>query len=317
MAKERDQKTAKKPAKKASTTPVRAAKAAKKGARKEPEKVPAQRQARQPGIEAEMTPRPRSEDAGQRGSGKLEGKVAIITGGDSGIGRAVAIAFAREGADVAVLYLDEQQDAEETRRKIEEKGRRCLLIAGDVGDEGFCQEAVERTVRELGGLDVVVNNAAEQHPQEGLEGISREQLERTFRTNIFGQFFLTRAALRHLGEGSAIVNTTSVTAYEGNPQLIDYSSTKGAIVAFTRSLAKNLAARKIRVNAVAPGPIWTPLIPATFPPEKVESFGKDVPLGRPGQPEEVAPCYVFLASDDASYMSGQVLHPNGGEVVNG
>jgi NAD(P)-dependent dehydrogenase (short-subunit alcohol dehydrogenase family) len=320
MAKERDQKTAKKPAlkagkKTASKTPVRAA--AKKGARQEPEGVPAQQQARQPGIEAEMTPRPRSENAAERGSGKLEGKVAIITGGDSGIGRAVAIAFAREGADVAVLYLDEHQDAEETRRKIEEKGRHCLLIAGDIGDEGFCQDAVERTVRELGGLDVVVNNAAEQHPQEGLEGISREQLERTFRTNIFGQFFLTRAALRHLGEGSAIVNTTSVTAYEGNPQLIDYSSTKGAIVAFTRSLAKNLAARKIRVNAVAPGPIWTPLIPATFPPEKVESFGKDVPLGRPGQPEEVAPCYVFLASDDASYMSGQVLHPNGGEVVNG
>jgi NAD(P)-dependent dehydrogenase (short-subunit alcohol dehydrogenase family) len=324
MAQERDRKTAKKPAPKvgkktagkktASKTPVRAA---KKGARKEPEGVPAQRQARQPGIEAEMNPRPRSEDAGQRGSGKLEGKVAIITGGDSGIGRAVAIAFAREGADVAVLYLDERQDAEETRRNVEEKGRRCLLIAGDVGDEGFCQDAVERTVRELGGLDVVVNNAAEQHPQEGLEGITSEQLERTFRTNIFGQFFLTRAALRHLGEGSAIVNTTSVTAYEGNPQLIDYSSTKGAIVAFTRSLAKNLAARKIRVNAVAPGPIWTPLIPATFPPEKVESFGKDVPLGRPGQPEEVAPCYVFLASDDASYMSGQVLHPNGGEVVNG
>jgi NAD(P)-dependent dehydrogenase (short-subunit alcohol dehydrogenase family) len=319
MPKERDPKGAKKAASKKAAAKTAQKNTAKKkvAAQGRPEKLPPQKQDRQPGIEAEMTPRPRSEDAGQRGSGKLEGKVAIITGGDSGIGRAVAIAFAREGADVAVLYLDEQQDAEETRRNIEEKGRRCLLIAGDVGDEGFCQDAVERTVRELGGLDVVVNNAAEQHPQEGLEGITREQLERTFRTNIFGQFFLTRAALRHLGEGSAIVNTTSVTAYEGNPQLIDYSSTKGAIVAFTRSLAKNLAARKIRVNAVAPGPIWTPLIPATFPPEKVESFGKDVPLGRPGQPEEVAPCYVFLASDDASYMSGQVLHPNGGEVVNG
>jgi NAD(P)-dependent dehydrogenase (short-subunit alcohol dehydrogenase family) len=285
--------------------------------RKEPKKIPPQKQDRQPGIEAEMTPRPRAEDPSQRGSGKLDGRVAIITGGDSGIGRAVAIAFAREGADVSVLYLNEHQDAEETQRLVEEKGRRCLLIAGDVGDEDFCREAVERTVRELGRLDVVVNNAAEQHEQQSLEDISREQLERTFRTNIFGYFFLTKAALRHLGEGSAIINTTSVTAYRGSGHLIDYASTKGAIVAFTRSLAQNLAERKIRVNAVAPGPIWTPLIPASFPPDKVESFGKDVPLGRPGQPEEVAPCYVFLASDDASYMTGQVLHPNGGEVVNG
>lgn len=294
------------------------AKPAKKAAaKKAPKKIPAQKQDRQPGIEAEMTPRPRAEDPSQRGSGKLDGRVAVITGGDSGIGRAVAIAFAKEGADVSVMYLDEHQDAEETRRLVEEKGRRCLLIAGDVGDEGFCRQAVERTVRELGRLDVVVNNAAEQHEQQSLEDISREQLERTFRTNIFGYFFLTKAALRHLGEGSAIVNTTSVTAYRGSGHLIDYASTKGAIVAFTRSLAQNLAERKIRVNAVAPGPIWTPLIPASFPPDKVESFGKDVPLGRPGQPEEVAPCYVFLASDDASYMTGQVLHPNGGEVVNG
>ncbi|HEV2852923.1 MAG TPA: SDR family oxidoreductase [Thermoanaerobaculia bacterium] len=294
-----------------------AAKPAKKAVKAEPGKIPPQKQERQPGIEAEMTPRPRAEDPSQRGSGKLDGKVAVITGGDSGIGRAVAAAFAREGADVSVLYLNEHQDAEETRRLVEEKGRRCLLIAGDVGDEGFCREAVERTVREFGRLDVVVNNAAEQHEQQNLEDISREQLERTFRTNIFGYFFLTKAALRHLGEGSAIVNTTSVTAYRGSGHLIDYASTKGAIVAFTRSLAQNLAERKIRVNAVAPGPIWTPLIPASFDPDKVESFGKDVPLGRPGQPEEVAPCYVFLASDDASYMTGQVLHPNGGEIVNG
>jgi len=313
MAKERDPKGARKTAGK----PAQPAKKATKAGKKTGGKIPPQRQARQPGIEAEMTPRPRAEDESQRGSGKLDGKVALITGGDSGIGRAVALAFAREGADVAIVYLDEHQDAEETRQRVEEKGRRCLLIPGDVGDEGFCRKTVERTVRELGGLDVVVNNAAEQHEQKSLEDISREQLERTFRTNIFSMFFLTKAALRHLGEGSAIINTTSVTAYKGSGGLMDYASTKGAIVAFTRSLSQNLAERKIRVNAVAPGPIWTPLIPASFPPDKVESFGKDVPLGRPGQPEEVAPCYVFLASDDSSYMTGQVLHPNGGEVVNG
>jgi NAD(P)-dependent dehydrogenase (short-subunit alcohol dehydrogenase family) len=289
--------------------------ATKKGGKKTT--LPPQKQERQPGIEAEMTPRPRAEDAGYRGSGKLQGRAAIITGGDSGIGRAVAIAFAKEGADVAVLYLDEHQDAEETRRLVEEHGRRCHLIAGDVGDEGFCRRAVEEAVRELGRLDVLVNNAAEQHEQEKLEDISREQLERTFRTNIFGYFFMAKAALPHLGEGSAIINTTSVTAYRGSGHLIDYASTKGAIVAFTRSLAQNLAQRKIRVNGVAPGPIWTPLIPASFDEEKVASFGADVPLGRPGQPEEVAPCYVFLASDDGSYMTGQVLHPNGGEIING
>jgi NAD(P)-dependent dehydrogenase (short-subunit alcohol dehydrogenase family) len=305
---------AKKPAKKAakaSPPPKKAAKAGGASKKAAPKKLPPQRQSRQPGIEAEMTPRPRAEDPSQRGSGKLDGRVALITG------RAVAIAFAREGADVAILYLDEHQDAEETRRLVEEKGRRAVLIPGDVADEGFCRGAVERAVRELGRLDVVVNNAAEQHEQRGLEDITAEQLERTFRTNIFGYFFVTKAALPHLGEGAAIVNTTSVTAYRGSGQLIDYASTKGAIVAFTRSLAQNLAERKIRVNAVAPGPIWTPLIPASFPPEKVETFGQDVPLGRPGQPEEVAPCYVFLASDDSSYMTGQVLHPNGGEIVNG
>jgi NAD(P)-dependent dehydrogenase (short-subunit alcohol dehydrogenase family) len=263
-----------------------------------------------------MRPRPRHTDPGQRGCAKLEGKVALISGGDSGIGRAVAIAFAKEGADVAILYLDEHEDAAETKRLVEDKGRRCTLIAGDVGDEGVCRRAVARTVEELGRLDVLVNNAAEQHPQDSLEKISAAQLDRTFRTNIYSYFFLTKAALPHLGRGSAIVNTTSVTAYRGSSALIDYAATKGAIVAFTRSLSQALVERGIRVNAVAPGPIWTPLIPASFPGEKVETFGSDTPMGRAGQPEEVAPSFVFLASDDSSYVTGQVLHPNGGEIVN-
>ena len=278
--------------------------------------LPPQKQS-QPGVESEMTPRPKAQDDRHRGSGKLAGKVALVTGGDSGIGRAVAIAFAKEGADVAILYLSEHADADETRREVEKHGRRCLSMAGDAGVEAFCRDSVERVVSELGRLDVLVNNAAEQHVAQSIEAITEEQLERTFRTNIFAMFFLTKAALRHLREGSAIVNTASVTAYKGNPQLIDYSSTKGAIVAFTRSLSQALAEKQIRVNAVAPGPIWTPLIPATFPPDKVKTFGADVPLGRPGQPEEVAPCFVFLASEDSSYMTGQVLHPNGGSVVNG
>jgi NAD(P)-dependent dehydrogenase (short-subunit alcohol dehydrogenase family) len=278
---------------------------------------PPQRQT-QPGIEQEMTPEPDATRPQHQGTGKLAGKVALITGGDSGIGRAVAVLFAREGADVAIGHLaEEDTDANETVKLVEAEGRRCLTLPGDVGDEAFCQEAVARTVRELGRLDVLVNNAAEQHTTQSIAELSAEQLERTFRTNIFAMFFLTKAALPHLGEGSAIVNTTSVTAYQGNPSLLDYSSTKGAIVAFTRSLSQQLVSKGIRVNAVAPGPIWTPLIPATMPEEKVASFGKDVPMGRPGQPEEVAPCYLFLASDDASYMAGQVLHPNGGNVVNG
>jgi len=278
---------------------------------------PPQRQS-QPGIEQEMTPEPDSTRSQHQGSGKLAGKVALITGGDSGIGRAVAVLFAREGADVAIGHLaEEDTDTNQTVKLVEAEGRRCLTLPGDVGDEAFCQEAVARTVRELGRLDVLVNNAAEQHTTQSIAEISAEQLERTFRTNIFAMFFLTKAALPHLGEGSAIVNTTSVTAYQGNPSLLDYSSTKGAIVAFTRSLSQQLIDKGIRVNAVAPGPIWTPLIPATMAEEKVASFGKDVPMGRPGQPEEVAPCYLFLASDDASYMAGQVLHPNGGNVVNG
>ena len=278
---------------------------------------PPQHQDRRPGIESEMTPRPVAQDAAYKGTGKLRDRVALITGGDSGIGRAVAIAFAKEGAHVAISYLNEHQDAEETRRLVEQQGRRCVTIPGDIGDEAFCRHVVERTVGELGGLDVLVNNAAEQHPQDSIEQISAEQLERTFRTNIFAMFFLTKAAMPHLKEGSSIINTTSVTAYKGSPQLLDYSSTKGAIVAFTRSLSQALADKKIRVNGVAPGPIWTPLIPSTFPEEKVAQFGGNVPLERAGQPEEVAPSYVFLASDDGSYFTGQVLHPNGGTVVNG
>jgi NAD(P)-dependent dehydrogenase (short-subunit alcohol dehydrogenase family) len=281
-----------------------------------PQKPP-QHQDRQPGVESEMTPRPKAVDRRYQGSGKLAGKVAIITGGDSGIGRAVAHIFAKEGADVTVLYLNEHEDAEETKRLVEQEGRRCVTMAGDVGDERFCVASVERTVRDFGRLDVLVNNAAEQHPQESIEKITADQLERTFRTNIFSYFYMTKAVLPHLHEGGAIVNTTSVTAYKGSPHLLDYSSTKGAIVSFTRSLSQSLAGRRIRVNAVAPGPIWTPLIPSTFPEDKVRSFGAEVPLGRPGEPEEMAPSYVFLASDDASYMTGQVLHPNGGTVVNG
>lgn len=282
----------------------------------DPQLQPPQHQDQQPGLESEMTPRPQADDPKYRGSGKLEGKVALITGGDSGIGRAVAIAYAKEGADLSIVYLNEHQDAEETKRLVEAEGHRCLVIAGDIGDEKFCQQAVQQTVEGLGRLDILINNAAEQHPQDGIEKITAEQLERTFRTNIFSMFFLTKAALKHLKEGSAIINTCSVTAFKGSPQLLDYSSTKGAIVSFTRSLSQSLVERGIRVNSVAPGPIWTPLIPSTFPPEKVAEFGKDVPMKRPGQPEEIAPAYVFLASDDSSYMAGQTLHLNGGEVVN-
>jgi len=278
---------------------------------------PAQKQRTQPGRETLMKPKPRFDEPDRRGSDKLRGKVGLITGGDSGIGRAVAVAFAKEGADVAILYLNEHEDARETQRIVREHGRRCVAIAGDVGNEAFCEDAVRRVVAQLGRLDLLVNNAAEQHPQEGIESITAEQLERTFRTNIFSYFFMTKAALPHLHEGSAVVNTTSVTAYRGSAHLLDYAATKGAIVAFTRSLAQALAERKIRVNAVAPGPIWTPLIPASFPASKVKTFGSDVPLGRAGEPSEVAPSFVFLACNDSSYMTGQVLHPNGGEIVNG
>jgi len=264
-----------------------------------------------------MKPRPKAAAEKHRGSGKLRDKAAIITGGDSGIGRAVAIAFAKEDADVSVVYLEEEKDANETKRLVEKEGRECLLISGDVGQEKFCQRAVELTMKEFGKIDILVNNAAEQHLRESIEKITEKELERTFRTNIFSFFFMTKAAMKHLKKGAAIINTTSVTAYKGNPELLDYSSTKGAITTFTRSLSQALADKGIRVNGVAPGPIWTPLIPSTYPSKDVETFGSDVPLRRPGQPEEIAPSFVFLASDDSSYMTGQILHPNGGTIVNG
>jgi NAD(P)-dependent dehydrogenase (short-subunit alcohol dehydrogenase family) len=290
-----------------------AGKSSKKKAR------PPQTQPRQPGRQQLMVPEPVSINPMLHGAELLEGKTALITGGDSGIGRAVAWAFAREGANVAVVYLEEDEDAKDTQHGIEKYGAKCLLIRGDIGRQRFCRQAVEKTVKEFRRLDVLVNNAAEQHPTKQPEEITEKQLDATFRTNIYSMFFLTQAALPHLKKrkGSTIINTTSVTAYRGHEELLDYSATKGAIVSFTRSLSQMLAADGIRVNAVAPGPIWTPLIPATFDAEKVASFGSDTPLGRAGQPWEVAECYVFLASIESSYITGQVLHPNGGEVING
>lgn len=282
--------------------------------KKFPDSFPPQHQ-EPPGLESKMDPQPVSEDQDFKGCGRLKGKNAIITGGDSGIGRAVAIAFAKEGADVAVIYLNEEGDAKATQRRVEEIGRRCILISGNIGDEDFCQQAVNQTAEALGGIDIVVNIAGEQHPQDDLRKISKEQLRKTFETNIFGTIYITKAALDYLKEGSSIVNTTSITAYRGNEMLIDYSSTKGAVTAFTRSLARNLAKMKIRVNAVAPGPIWTPLIVSTFPEDNIPNFGQNNLFKRAGQPVEIAPSYVFLASDDSSYMTGQVLHPNGGTII--
>jgi NAD(P)-dependent dehydrogenase (short-subunit alcohol dehydrogenase family) len=266
-----------------------------------------------PGREAKLEPKPDWQPR-YPGSGRLKDKVAIVTGGDSGIGRAVAALFAREGADVAIVYLCEHEDAAKSKEIVEEEGRRAITIAGDIGSKEFCDDAVKRTVDAFGRLDILVNNAGEQHPDKDIRTITEEQLRRTFQTNIFGMFFMTQAARPHLGKGAAIVNCTSVTMYKGSPQLLDYSSTKGAITAFTRSLAKNLVKDGIRVNAVAPGPIWTPLNPfGGQPPEEIKDFGKDSPMGRPGQPNEVAPSFLFLACEDASYMTGQVLHPDGGE----
>lgn len=279
--------------------------------------LPPQHQNRQPGSEQEMAPQPVFIYDHYRSAGKLKGKVAIITGGDSGIGRAVAVHFAAEGANVLISYLNEHDDARATCEEIEKRGGEALSHAGDVAERAVCQELVQKALERWGRLDVLVNNAGEQHVCDGLEEIEQAQWERTFRSNVFSMFQLTKAALPHLREGGSIINTTSITAYQGNPKLIDYSSTKGAITAFTRSLSTNLAKRGIRVNGVAPGPIWTPLIPSTFDAESVVEFGANTPMERPGQPADVAPGYVYLASEDASYISGQVLHINGGKVVNG
>jgi NAD(P)-dependent dehydrogenase (short-subunit alcohol dehydrogenase family) len=270
-----------------------------------------------PGHESRMKDKPEWEPR-YPGSGRLEGKVALITGADSGIGRAVAALFAREGADIGILYLCEHDDAAKTKKIVEAEGRRAVAIAGDVGDKAFCELAVAKVVEKLGGLDILVNNAAEQHPDTDIRDITEEQLKRTFQTNIFGYFFMVQAARDHLKKGSAIINCTSVTMYQGSSELLDYSATKGAITAFTRSLSENLIEDGIRVNGVAPGPIWTPLNPSGgSTPEKLATFGEDTPMGRPGQPNEVAPSFLFLACEDSSYMSGQVLHPNGGTIVNG
>lgn len=270
-----------------------------------------------PGHESALEPKP---DWAPRypGSGRLKDKVAVITGADSGIGRAVAALYAREGADIAIVYLCEHDDAEKTAEIVRAEGRQAITIAGDIGDKDFCDKAIAEVIEKLGRIDVLVNNAGEQHPDKDITDITEQQLKRTFQTNIFGMFFMVQAASPHLKQGAAIVNCTSVTMYQGEPELLDYSSTKGAITAFTRSLSMNLVEKGIRVNAVAPGPIWTPLNPmGGASPEKLEKFGETTPMGRPGQPNEVAPAFLFLACEDASYMSGQVLHPNGGTIVNG
>ena len=270
-----------------------------------------------PGHESRLEPKPDWEPR-YKGSDRLKGKVALVTGADSGIGRAVAALFAREGADVAILYLCEHDDAAKTKEIVEKEGRQAITIAGDIGDRDFCDRAVEQAVKELGRLDILVNNAGEQHPDKDIRDITEDQLRRTFQTNIFGMFFMTQAARPHLKRGAAIINCTSVTMYKGSDDLLDYSATKGAITAFTRSLSQNLVKDGIRVNAVAPGPIWTPLNPmGGQPPEDMKDFGKNTPMGRPGQPNEVAPAFLFLACEDASYMTGQTLHPNGGVIVNG
>jgi NAD(P)-dependent dehydrogenase (short-subunit alcohol dehydrogenase family) len=280
-----------------------------------PKDLPKQKQATQPGEEQKMIPEPETIREGYTGSEKLKDKVALITGGDSGIGRSVAVHFAKEGANVAIVYLTEDEDAEETKRMVEKAGSKCLTLKGDLKEESFCKEVVRKTVKKFGGLNVLVNNAAMQFPKDEPEDISAEQVRKTFETNIYPYFFTVKEALKHLGDGDSIINTTSVTAFRGSSHLLDYSSTKGAITAYTRSLSKMLAEKNIRVNGVAPGPIWTPLIPASFDAKQVADFGKKVPLGRAGQPSEVGPAYVFLASKDSSYITGQIIHVNGGEIV--
>ena len=278
---------------------------------------PAQKQSRQPGFENEMNPEPEYIREGYKGSDKLKDKVAIVTGGDSGIGRAVSLHFAIEGAKVVIVYYDEDEDANKTKELIEKEGGECLLIAGDIGKEEFSKQIVDETLNQFGKIDILVNNAAEQHVLEDFMDITSDQLKRTFETNFFGMVYLTQAVMPHLKEGSSIINTSSITAYEGNPVLIDYSATKGAITSFTRSLSQNVVGKGIRVNGVAPGPIWTPLLPASFSEKQVDNFGGSQPMKRPGQPAELAPAYVYLASDDSTYVSGQMIHVNGGAILNG
>ena len=279
-----------------------------------PDKFPDQQQ-EQPGKEYKMKPEPEIIRKNYKGSGKLEGKNALITGGDSGIGRSIAVHFAREGANVAIIYLEENEDALETKKLVEQEGKQCLIIEGDLKKEEFCKKALQNTSNQLGKLNILVNNAAIQFPKENIDDISTAQIHKTFETNIYPYFYIVKEALQHLKEDDVVINTTSVTAYRGSEHLLDYSSTKGAIVSFTRSLSKMLANKKIRVNGVAPGPIWTPLIPATF--DDVTEFGQDTPMGRAGQPSEVGPAYVFLASEDSSYITGQIIHVNGGEIIGG
>ncbi|MGB3402566.1 MAG: SDR family oxidoreductase [Microcoleaceae cyanobacterium] len=282
-----------------------------------PDQIPPQSQDRKPSLESEMTPKPKYDDPNYKGSDKLLDKVALITGGDSGIGRSVAVLYAKEGADVAIVYLNEHTDAEVTKKAVESYGRRCLLIPGDIRNEDFCKEAVQKTVEEFGHLDILVNNAAEQYMEDTIDDIDSARLGSIFATNIFSMFYFAKAAKPHLKSGSTMINTTSINAYKGNAPLLSYSTTKGAILSFTRSISQSWLEEGIRVNAVAPGPIWTPFIPDAFDAESVSEFGKQVPMKRPGQPIEVATCFVFLASEDSSYIAGQVLHPNGGAVVGG